>query len=265
MDLSVENKHSSPVLPSYQHSLEIKQEVIWRSLAHIELRTASDQWLNTIRNPCTRKSYDVSMEELYSRRFLDPQCTLQLFSLISPESVIDRIKTAAIYIRNKNGIYTEAQWSQRTRESRIACFLAFTRYLSRKTEGIIRRGVPSKDGVERTFSPQPRRVRTEAMTRSQLVRFFGQLDKINARDALIARICLHGGKRINEVLCLRTEQIDYEKKQITFKQSKSHLTDDITIINFERQAARALLSNRAVEAITVEDVTKHADVAKGTF
>jgi integrase/recombinase XerD len=226
---------------SYTQILAAKQEIIWQRLAQVRLQDAYRQWLATIPNPLTKKTYQVAMEELFLRRFLDPDWTLQGFSLISLEVIIDRIKTEPIFVKARDGSLTTKQWSNPTRESRIACFLAFTRYLHRKTEGIIRRGIPSKEGLEKTFGPKPRQVKTPAMNRSQLVRFFEQLDKINPRDALIARVCLHGGKRINEVLSLRTEQLDYERKQITFHQSKSHLLDDITIISFEKQAASHLL------------------------
>ena len=130
----------------------------------------------------------------------------------------------------------------RTREARIACFLAFTRYLSRKTEGMIRRGVPSRDGIEKTFSSQSRKVKSDAMSRSHIISFLAELDNLNPRDGMIARLCLHGAKRINEVLSLKIDQIDYEKKQITFHQSKSKLTDDFTVISFEKPAAEDLLN-----------------------
>jgi integrase/recombinase XerD len=228
---------------SYRAVLETKQEVIWRKLAYTTVGEAKEEWLSTIQNPCTKSSYKTAMEELIKRLFIVPQWSLQEFSLISPERVIDKIKTAMIFIKDPLGNETTEQWSVKTREARISCFLAFTRYLSRKTEGIIRRGVPSRDGIEKTFSPKPRKVKTNAMTRSQLVRFFEELDKLNPRDAMIARLCLHGAKRISEVLGLKTDQIDYEKRQILFKQSKSRFFDDFTIISFEKGSARTLLDD----------------------
>ena len=231
--------YSPPI--SYRQIVETKQEILWKRLADISVGKALEEWLSTIQNPCTRSSYRNSMQELIQRHFLNPQISLQLFSLISPENIIDQIKTIPVFIKNKQGKDTPLQWSIRTREARISCFLAFTRYLSRKTEGIVRRGVPSKEGIEKTFSPKPRKVKTEAMTRSQIILFFEELEKINARDTIIAKLCLHGAKRISEVLSLHTQQIDYEKRQVTFKQSKSKIADDFTIISFEKPAARFLL------------------------
>lgn len=231
------------VAPSYRAMLEAKQEVIWRNLAYISVGEAGKEWLSTIQNACTRIAYKTSMDELMERRFIMSEWSLQEFSLISPEKIIDRIKTVPIFIKDKFGVELPEQWSIKTREARISCFLAFTRYLSRKTEGIIRKGVPCKEGTGKTFSPKPRKVKTDAMTRSQLVRFFEELDKINFRDAMIARLCLHGAKRISEVLGLKTDQIDYEKKQILFRQSKSRFFDDFTIISFEKRSAKILLDD----------------------
>lgn len=221
--------------------MEVKQEIIWQQLHHLSVQDAIEEWLKTIQNRCTWKSYCNAMKELIERRFINPQLSLQFFSLISPEKIIDAIKTVPVYIKNKQGNFTSQQWSIRTREARISCFLAFTRYLSRKTEGIIRRGIPSKEGIDKTFSPKPRKVKTEALNRSQIFLFLEEIEKINPRDAMIAKLCLHGAKRINEVLCLLSEQIDYEKRQITFKQSKSKISEDFTIISFEKPTARIFL------------------------
>lgn len=227
-------------LPSYKRTIETRNELIWQSIASTTLREAAEQWLSTIKNPCTQISYRTAMNELHNRGFIDMSWSLQGFSLISANSIIDRIKTEKIFIFDKFGHATTQQWSERTREARIACLLSFSRYLSRKTDGIIGRGVASRDGIEKTFSSKPRHVKTKVLNRAQLFRFFEELDKINARDAMIARLCLHGGKRINEVLSLTTEQIDVDKRRITFKQSKTRYTDDVTIISFEHAAARHL-------------------------
>ncbi len=237
--------------PSYKRALETKQEIVWQSLARIQLEDAIAEWISEIENPRTKKSYQIAMKELMDRGFLGSDWSLQIFSLYSPDLIVDHIKTSQVVIKDKEGnpivIKDEMgnevfkQWSSTTREARISCFIAFTRYLSRKTEGIIRRAIPSKEGKDKTYSHKHKHVKTEAMTRSQVIRFLEELDKLNERDAIIARLCLHGGKRINEVLPLETNQINYEKKQITFKQSKSKFVDEKTIISFEKEASYALL------------------------
>jgi integrase/recombinase XerD len=221
---------------NYKQIVALKQERLWQSLSNINVRSAISEWIETISNPCTKISYTTSMKELLERGFLNPNWSLQIFGVISINSIIDQIKIHPIYITK-----TEKQWSMRTREARISCLLAFTRYLARKTEGIIAKATPNKTGIEKTFSPPSKKVKTEALNRAQLYRFLKELEQINERDALIAKLCLHGAKRIHEVLSLEIYRINFEKKQISFKQSKSKLTDDFTIINFEKDGALALL------------------------
>lgn len=235
--IELEEKHKF----NYKQVVEIKNERLWQALSKITLNTAIAEWLETITNPCTKNSYITSMKELLSRGFLNPNWSLQTFGVLSANAIIDQLKVETIYIKDKTQEDTKKEWSVRTREARISCLLAFTRYLSRKTEGMIARATPNKTGIEKTFSPPSKKVKTEALNRAQLYRFLEELEEINPRDALIAKLCLHGAKRINEVLSLEIRQVDFEKKQILFKQSKSKLTDDFTIINFDKEGALALL------------------------
>jgi integrase/recombinase XerD len=235
---NLENPSCQPThLFSYRQAIEARQEIIWKNLASVNLEEAVYIWLDTIQNPCTKKSYYTSIKELFHRKFLDASWTLQTISLISLDPIIDRIKTEPLFSRFKKGTLP---WSSKTREARISCLLSLSRYLSRKTSGLIQRGTPNKDGIGKTFSPKPRKVKTEAIARASLNCFFEHLEKISHRDSLIAKLCLHGAKRISEVLDLQTDQINFEKRQITFKQAKSKLSDDFTIISFEKPSASIL-------------------------
>jgi integrase/recombinase XerD len=235
--IELEEKHKL----NYKQVVEIKNERLWQALSRVNLRTAIAEWIETITNPCTKSSYTTSMKELLERGFLNPNWSLQIFGVLSANAIIDKIKVQTICIKNKTAEDTKREWSIRTKEARISCLLAFTRYLSRKTEGIIAKATPNRTGLEKTFSPPSKKVKTEALSRAQLYRFLEELERINPRDALIAKLCLHGAKRINEVLSLEVYRIDFEKRQILFRQSKSKLTDDFTVINFEKEGAQVLL------------------------
>lgn len=226
---------------NYKQVIEIRNEQLWQKISTVSLRSAISEWIETISNPRTKKSYIVSMKELIERGLLNPFWNLQIFSVISANTILDQIKTQIIYIKDQYGKDTENQWSIRTREARASCFLAFTRYLSRKTEGMIPHATPNKAGPNKTFTPYSKKVKTKALNRVQLYSFLEELVKLNKRDALIAKICLHGAKRINEVLSLERDQIDFDKRQIVFNQSKSLISDDFTIINFQKDGARVLL------------------------
>jgi integrase/recombinase XerD len=227
-----------PILSSsYENILEAKQEYIWQQMQQITVEQAIQIWITHIPNPRTRKSYISSMLSLIDQQIINSRLSLQAFSLLSPEKIIDGIKSLPIFIKKSDD---KKQWSMRTREARISCFLAFTGYLDRETSGIVRKAIPRKEGIK-TFSPKSRKGKTIAMTREEMLFFLKELEKINKRDALIAKLCLHGGKRISEILSLRTEQINYEAKYILFKQSKSKLSDDFTVMHFAKEEASSLL------------------------
>ncbi len=218
-------------MPSFRRAQEIKQETIWHGMSGVLLVGEIQTWLDGIQNPRTKRSYYISMNELIKHGFIDRAWSVQQYSLISPDLISDKIKVS----------YTT--WSPRTREARIACFLAFTRYLSRKTEGVVRRGIPCRDGISKTFSTKTKKVSTNSLTRKQLGEFLRELDLINVRDGMIARLCIHGGKRISEVLSLTVEQINFENFQIRFSQSKSKFADDYTIISYEYNSAKTVLES----------------------
>ncbi|MGL5263448.1 MAG: hypothetical protein ACRDAI_02560, partial [Candidatus Rhabdochlamydia sp.] len=159
--IELEEKHRF----NYKQVVEIKNERLWQALSKVNLNTAITEWIETITNPCTKSSYITSMRELINRGFLNPNWSLQIFGVLSANAIIDQIKVETIYIKDKTSENTQKEWSIRTREARISCLLAFIRYLSRKTEGIIAKATPNKTGLEKTFSPPSRKVKTEALSR----------------------------------------------------------------------------------------------------
>jgi integrase/recombinase XerD len=76
------------------------------------------------------------------------------------------------------------------------------------------------------------------MTQIQWIAFLGAIT--NQRDCLIAKVALQGGKRINEVLTLTTEQIAWDKNEITFVQSKTKGTHKETVITYPKSLMDAL-------------------------
>lgn len=229
----VDNHFDRDLLPivSFRKAQELKLEAIWDKMAESSLIREFEIWLSEIQNTSTKRSYYTSINELIKYGFIDRAWSVQQYSVLSPDLIVDRIKTY------------KTPWSHRTREARIACFLAFTRYLSRKTEGVVRRGVPSRDGIAKTFSTKSKKVSTPSLTRKQLHDFLRELDLMNVRDGMIARLCVHGGKRISEVLSLTVDQIDFENQQIRFAQFKSKFTDDYTIISYEFNGAKTTLES----------------------
>ena len=128
-----------------------------------------------------------------------------------------------------------------TRQARAALYISFTRYLSRRFKGIFTKAMPSREGNEKTFFRVHEKVTTEAMNQNQWMAFFAELEQINPRDALIGKVALQGGKRIREVLSLHTDQIDWNKREITFKQSKTRGVSKHTVITYSESIMQELL------------------------
>lgn len=229
---------------SYSQSIESLRESIWRSLEKISLENALHFWLQTIPNPRTRKAYFISFKELFRTGILLQTKNLQEFGLGNPNTIIDQIKTLPLYTANPQS----RLWSEATRQQRAAAFLSFTGFLHRRTHGLIAKAVPNKEGHARTFFPIRAQVKTSSFnSRSDWTLFLEELYKINPRDCLIAKIMLQGGKRISEALRLTSDMIDFLRSEITFSQSKTKRTQQITIITFRPEIMneiRTYLGNR---------------------
>lgn len=225
---------------SYSQSVELFRESIWRSLEQISIEHALYAWLETISNPRTKKAYAISFKELIRIGLIAKSTNLQQFSLTDSNTIIDKIKTIPLY--TPESPHSPARpWAEATRQQRAAAFLSFTGFLHRRTQGLIAKAVPSKEGLTRTFFSIRQRVKTPVFNeRSDWTLFFNELSKINPRDCLIAKIMLQGGKRISEALCLTAEMIDFSKGEITFTQSKTRGMQQITVISFRTEILNEL-------------------------
>ena len=221
--------HQEFNVPSYKRAVEVKQEAHWQGLVGISVEQAIIEWLDKITNPRTKRAYEMAMQELCKKGLVKRHYNLQNFSMLNHDVTVDEIKTGKFFYEKKtkcaktNVTLSElVPWSEATRQQRAAAFISFTGHLSRKHAGIIRKALPDRLTKDKTFYRVREEVKTHAFqNRKELRRFLDTLQEINPRDCLIAKAMLQGGRRIGEVLSLETDMIDYENRQITFKQSKT--------------------------------------------
>jgi len=178
-----------------------------------------DEWLNTLKSN-TRQSYRSCIRTLYDQGLIDPEMSIEYFSRLNINHVLDSIKR----IRG----YTEG-----TLQHKASAFISFTNYLSRQFDGF-RRAVPQKQGVGRTFYSISEKCATATMTHKQWHDWLYELEQINYRDYLVAIVMLQGAKRISEVLSLQIGQIDWTMNRIEFKQSKTGGTLKYTVIVYPK-------------------------------
>ena len=223
MSIQVTTQSSFNSLEQAQATLN---KIVWNHLDEIDVGHALNDWYGSLTER-TRLNYQSGMNMLCGIGLVNPSINLQAFSLINHDAVIDRIKQLPYF-------------SETTKQARAALYISFTRFLSRRFPGVFSKATPSREGTSKTFFRVHDKVVTEAMTQAQWSVFFIELEKINPRDCLIAKITLQGGKRIREVLFLTVDQIDWEKREITFTQSKTRGVRTETVITYPETLMRAL-------------------------
>lgn len=227
---------------TFEEAHALKKESVWKNLADISVDHAVREWLATLK-PITAKNYASGIKQLTERNLMNIELSLQAFSLLNHDAVIDQIKQIP-------------KLSECSRQARAACYIAFTRFLARRTQGVIPKATPSREGTGKTFYRVRDKVATEAMTLMQWSNFLHALHKINTRDCLIAKIMLQGGKRMSEVLSLAIDKINFQSREITFLQSKTKGYIKETIITYPQPVIdelRAYVGSR----IGLVFVTKH--------
>ncbi|MCG8333401.1 MAG: site-specific integrase [Proteobacteria bacterium] len=221
MKFEIESKQTLEILPQsigYQEARFAKNESIWSKLGEITVEQALGKWLAGLTEN-THINYLTGFKKLVEKELIDPLQSIQAFSLINHESIIDEIKLIS-------------DWSEATRQARAAAYISFTGFLQRRTQGIVRKAVANKEGANKTFFKVRDKVTTNALNPTQTRKFLQELENINPRDALVAKLMLQGGKRKTEVLALEVKDIDFENKQIAFVQSKTRGQLKRTVINY---------------------------------
>ncbi|MCX6987454.1 MAG: site-specific integrase [Chlamydiae bacterium] len=213
-------------LETYQQAKPSQASLIWKKLDEIKLEEALCQWLSTLAQK-TQINYRSGIRKLIEFGLLNPMMTLEAFALTNHEVIIDQIKL----------IQT---WAESSRQARAACYISFTGFLNRHLQGVVKKALPIKKGSSKTFFRIGLKVKTQAMTQLQWLMFFKELEKINPRDCLIGKVILQGGKRVNEVLSLQIHQIDWEKCEITFPQSKIKGVYKETVITYSDSIMKRL-------------------------
>ena len=177
---------------SFKESSELKQESIWLHLGDYSVRDAAISFLQSFDKDTTRKNYQAGFKKLMENRLIDPLESLRDFALKNHNHIVDQIKS----IHN---------WAETTKQARAALYIAFTKYLERKTDGVIKKAIPNRDKGHKTFKKVREKVSTEALNEVQYKKFFNILEEIDPVASLIAKLLLHGCKRRNEVLSLHGE------------------------------------------------------------
>jgi len=211
---------------SYEDAKRSQSNWIWQQLEKISVEEAVEVWLQTL-SPKTQKNYRSGLKRLMELGLFDPLMTLQAFALVNHEAIVDQIKLVA-------------DWTECTRQARAAGYISFTGFLYRRSKGIIPRALANREGHGKTFFKVYDKVKTAAMSQAQWCVFLEELEKISPRECLIAKLIIQGGKRVQEVLSLQTDQIRWERRKIVFAQSKMQGMKKVTVITYPKTVMERL-------------------------
>ena len=211
---------------SYEDAKRSQSDWIWQQLEKISVQEAAEVWLSTL-SERTMNNYRSGVRRLVELGLFDPLMTLQAFTLVNHEAIVDQIKLVA-------------HWTECTRQARAACYISFTGFLYRRSKGIIPRALANREGHGKTFFKVYDKVKTVAMSQAQWCVFLEELEKISFRECLIAKVMLQGGKRVREVLDLETGQIRWDRRKIEFTQSKMQGMKKVTVITYPKTVMEKL-------------------------
>ncbi len=205
-------------IESFEQAQALKDRIIWEKMESVSVKHMLNEWYATL-SFRTRINYQSGVQMLNVVGLFNPMMSLQLFSKVNHDAIVDKIKQIG-------------EWAETSRQARAALYISFTRFLSRRFPKVFAKATPCREGTAKTFYRVHDKVKREAMNQAQWSSFISALESINARDCLIAKVTLQGGKRIREVLFLTVDLINWEKREITFTQSKTKGVRKETVITY---------------------------------
>jgi integrase len=215
---------------SFSEAVELRNDAVWQELSSVSLLQATNHFLSTLEGN-TQRAYRAAFNSIFDLfiklNLFDPRANLQTFALANLENLLDEI-------RNK------LTGAESTKQARSAAFIALTRYLQRATGGLIRKALPRKEKTNPTFRQIRETSLTKAMNRAQWTKFLAILKQHSLRDYLVAKTILQGAKRVGEVLSAQIDQINWQERQITFRQFKSKILEKYTIITYPESFMKEL-------------------------
>jgi integrase/recombinase XerD len=210
-------------MATYSQALVLRHESLWSNLGQATILQAIEEFLGTIHNRETHRSYKRQLFRIFSlfaeNGWPSFGSSLQTLALSNADNMLDLVKDRTLG--------TEA-----TKQHYCATLIAFMRYLSRATAAIIRAPTPKKGGENATFRKIRDKASTHAMNQCQWSAFLRQLNLTSHRDYLVAKMILQGAKRVGEVINAEIRNIDWDKRQIRFNQEKSRGIERFTVITY---------------------------------
>ena len=135
LDNEIQNIES---FQSYSEVVQSKQDKLFNDLQGITIKQSILAFLSSFDNQLTQKNYQSALNQLVKFGLIQDSASLQTFALINHNNVIDQIKLIP-------GL------SEASKQARAAAYISLTSFLSRQTEGMIKKAIPTKEKGKKTF------------------------------------------------------------------------------------------------------------------
>jgi integrase len=185
---------------------------------HLNLKDMAEEFVNSFDSAKTRSTYSEGFSQLYAQGFLRPDMTLFDFSQICGENLLDDVRKNYKMKTPWKNQYCIA--SESTKQLRAAMLLAFSSFLQRRTEGLIKKIASNKYGFNKTFRHRRQKTIASRLTVEQLKSFLVQLEATSRKGFLFAVLQIIGAKRLAEVLQLKVDEVDLKNSRVLFRNLK---------------------------------------------
>ncbi|WP_194844580.1 tyrosine-type recombinase/integrase [Candidatus Clavichlamydia salmonicola] len=190
-------------------------------LKKMTLKELLIRWLDTL-SPNTKRNYSSGINIIDYNGIIDLNTDVQAFAALDHSIILEKIKELTKSFRHK-------PLAEASKQARAACYISFTKFVSRVTKGYVPKALPIKDFGNATFFKIRDKVKSPVLVKKEWVAFFEVLKRY-PRAYLIGKLILHGLRRIREVLDLNVKDICFEKNQILFhRQLRKKLSKKIFI------------------------------------
>ena len=217
-------KGNSPII-SFKEAKFAKEEIIWRQLEKSTVKEAVEEFLKG-KVASTQKTYRSFFKKLFTEGFLNPSMTLQSFSLMNFENLLDEMRK-------------HLDLSLSSKQVAMAAFVSLTKFLARKTEGFIRVALPNREEGAKTFVKIREKTSKASLTREELALFLEKLKEISPLYYFIAAIQAQGALRCSEALRIERENINWVESTIKIKRSKTRGTERYIYVSFPQDFMRS--------------------------
>lgn len=199
------------------------------ALVDHSIQMCLESWFLVLQNRNTIKMWQSSFNRLQKEGLLDLSDSICSLYIKSHHFVFDGI--------------SRMKCARATKQRILSAYISFTRFLEPRTKGLIKQAHAEKG----SFSKVRDKATTNALTVKQFRQLLDAFKKRNLRDWLFAGMLLQGAKRLREVMFLQTDQIEWDRRIIHFKQSKKRGMIEIIPIHFSEgfmQSLKEYVGNR---------------------